>query len=134
MFEGNLFTSVYRETLSLEHPEAFFNYLNLLTNSDVLATYPSSTPEAIHEGALALAVDGGVIRDQDSLATIKLKLAMHAATPTLEAFYNYYEDNHRDSSGTKCGSWVDWYGEVICDVEDLARLVGREGIDTGSAT
>lgn len=34
--------------------------------------------------------------------------------------------------GAKCGSWVDWYGEVVCDVEQLAHLAGPETIDAES--
>ncbi|KAF8905183.1 glycosyltransferase family 24 protein [Gymnopilus junonius] len=62
-----------------------------------------------------------------------MNLAIHAATPKLEAFYNYYVDHHSQSTGTQCGSWVDWYGEVVCDVETLAQLTGKEAIDAPNA-
>ncbi|KAF9530297.1 UDP-glucose:glycoprotein glucosyltransferase-domain-containing protein [Crepidotus variabilis] len=121
------------ETVSIEYPGSFFNYVDRLTNPEVLPPTSLTTPEAIHQSALALAVDDGIIKDQDALAKIEMKLAMHAAAPRLQAFYNYYEDNYNYSSGNQCGSWVDWYGEVICDVETLAQLVGTEAIDSKDA-
>ncbi|KAF8954770.1 hypothetical protein BDZ97DRAFT_1908037 [Flammula alnicola] len=117
------------ETVSLENPDAFFTYVDLLTGPDGLASPATMTPEAIHQAALEIAIDNGIIPDPGSLVTVQMNLAMHAATPKLEAFYNYYEDSHHDSRGTECGSWVDWYGEVVCDVETLAHLAGVEAID-----
>ena len=76
-----------------------------------------------------MAIDDGIIPQPGDLAIVEMNLAMHAATPKLEAFYNYYEDTHHNSRGRECGSWVDWYGEVVCDVEGLAQLVGKEAID-----
>ena len=32
-------------------------------------------------------------------------------------------------AGTECGSWVDWYGQVVCDVETLMHLAGVETIN-----
>lgn len=55
-----------------------------------------------------------------------MNLYLHAATPKLEAFYQHYEDRHKDSTGTACGSWVDWYGQVVCDLESLVQLVERQ--------
>lgn len=75
-----------------------------------------------------MAIDDGIIRQPGDLGIVEMNLAMHAATPKLEAFYNYYEDTH-NSRGRECGSWVDWYGEVVCNVEALAQLVGTEAID-----
>ncbi|KAJ3505081.1 hypothetical protein NLJ89_g7601 [Agrocybe chaxingu] len=117
------------ETVSLENPEAFFNYLDQLTDPQLLAAAATATPEAIHQGALAIAVDYGTLQEPESLAAVQMNLAMHAATPKLEAFYNYYVDNHNESVGDQCGSWVDWYGEVVCDVERLAQLAGTEAIE-----
>ena len=34
----------------------------------------------------------------------------------------------------RCGSWVDWYGERVCDVDTLARLAGHEMIDASNQT
>ena len=58
-----------------------------------------------------------------------MHLALHSATPKIEAFYSYYT-NYVNKT-VECGSWVDWYGDVICDVETLKRLAGTETI--GSA-
>ena len=33
-----------------------------------------------------------------------------------------------------CGSWVDWYGEVICGVEKLVHLAGPETLDPAESS
>ena len=118
-----------RETISLDNPNSFFPLVDRLTNPEVLPNPHKLPPEAIHQGALGVAIDDGIIRQPGDLAIVEMNLAMHAATPKLEAFYNYYEDTHNNTRGRVCGSWVDWYGEVVCDVEGLAQLVGTEAID-----
>ncbi len=60
-----------------------------------------------------------------------MHVALHSASPKLEAFYQYYNDHHATRRGDPevCGSWVDWYGEVVCDGKTLARLVETESLD-----
>lgn len=58
----------------------------------------------------------------------------------VEAFYQYYVDNGLEETrragegyGERergCGSWVDWYGDVVCDVGSLVRLAGHDTIDS----
>ncbi|KIM46645.1 glycosyltransferase family 24 protein [Hebeloma cylindrosporum] len=117
------------ETISLDNPNSFFPLVDRLTNPEVLPNIHKLPPEAVHQGALGVAIDDGIIQQPGDLGIVEMNLAMHAATPKLEAFYNYYEDTHNSSRGRECGSWVDWYGEVVCDVEGLAHLVGTEAID-----
>ncbi|KAJ7809887.1 hypothetical protein B0H14DRAFT_1493534 [Mycena olivaceomarginata] len=63
-----------------------------------------------------------------------MNLGLHAATPKIEAFYHHYL-THTSNSAHECegGSWVDWYGEAVCDVEKLAQLAGVETIDPSSS-
>ncbi|KAF8812128.1 hypothetical protein BYT27DRAFT_7133469 [Phlegmacium glaucopus] len=117
------------ETVALVKPDAFFTYLDRLTDTEGLALRASMTPEAIHQAALQIALDNGILQETGSLSAVEMNLALHAATPKLEAFYNHYEDHHNHSRGTHCGSWVDWYGEVVCDADRLAQLAGVETID-----
>lgn len=63
-----------------------------------------------------------------------MNLALHAATPKIEAFYHHYGEHHGESRGTECGSWVEWYGEVVCDIETLVHLAGTETIDPSNPT
>ena len=116
----------FRETVALEKPDAFFTFLDLLTDTEALVSPASMTPKAIHQVALQIALDNEILGETDSLSAVEMYLALHAATPKLEAFYNHYEDHHNNSQGTQCGSWVDWYGEVVCDANRLAELAGVE--------
>ncbi|KAF7321048.1 hypothetical protein HMN09_00192100 [Mycena chlorophos] len=117
------------ETVSQENPDAFFPLLDRV--SDPAESMPSSD-EAIHQFALQLAVSGGLLSEPGSLAAVEMNLGLHAATPKIEAFYQYYETHL--STAPDCRSWVDWYGEQVCDVEKLAHLAGLETIDASNAS
>jgi UDP-glucose:glycoprotein glucosyltransferase len=108
------------ETIALDNADAFFPLVDTLANPET----PSLTPEAIYQFALTTAVDRKYLTE--SPAIVQSSLALHAATPKIEAFYQYYADHHKN---VECGSWVDWYGEVVCGVERLAHLVSIEAPD-----
>lgn len=61
-----------------------------------------------------------------------MNMGLHAATPKIEAFYQHYEDSFNTTRGEQCGSWVDWYGEVVCDLDTLVNLTGTETITTSN--
>ncbi|KAH6896286.1 UDP-glucose:glycoprotein glucosyltransferase-domain-containing protein [Coprinopsis sp. MPI-PUGE-AT-0042] len=110
-----------RETLAIESPDDFFPFIDLLSNPEIL---PSTdlAPDALHQAALK----------PGSLGNVEMHLALHSATPKIEAFYSYYANYVNKTVG--CGSWVDWYGEIVCDVENLKRLAGTETIGAGPFT
>ncbi|KAJ7813688.1 glycosyltransferase family 24 protein [Mycena olivaceomarginata] len=105
------------ETVALENPDGFFPFLDRVTDPDIFP--PSAlTPEATHQYALEVAVGGGWLGEPGAI----------------EAFYHHYL-THTNNSAHECegGSWVDWYGEAVCDVEKLAQLAGVETIDPSSS-
>ncbi|KAJ8081870.1 killer toxin resistant protein [Marasmius tenuissimus] len=116
------------ETVALESPASFFPFLDCVTDSSQLALPPNARPEAIYQSTLALAASHGFLSDTSAVAAVEMNLALHAASPKIQAFYHHYNttNNERD---VKCGSWVDWYGTVVCDVETLAQLARIETID-----
>jgi UDP-glucose:glycoprotein glucosyltransferase len=117
-FNKSLTTS--RETVSLENTNAFFPFLDLITNPDL--NLPP--PHIIHpNAALELAVSNNLLPEHGALEFVELNMGLRAATPKIEAFYQYYEDQFNSSRGELCGSWVDWYGEVVCDVDRLTQLI-----------
>lgn len=118
------------ETLALVNPDGFFQILDQLTDPKMSIFAQSAAPEALYQSAITSAVAHGIIQGAGDVAQVQMNLALHAATPKLEAFYQHYEDEHNNSQGTACGSWVDWYGEVVCDIESLVQLVGHETIDS----
>ncbi|KAG6839745.1 hypothetical protein C0991_012004, partial [Blastosporella zonata] len=117
------------ETIALESPETFFPLLDQLTDPEILPLSEKLTPEAVHQAVLEIAAKNGYLTKPGSLAAVELSLALHAATPKIEAFYNHYIDHHNNTKGTECGSWVEWYGEVVCDIEKLVNLAGVETIE-----
>ncbi|KZT07030.1 glycosyltransferase family 24 protein [Laetiporus sulphureus 93-53] len=120
------------ETISIEDPGAFFPLVDALTNPETVPK-PSSTSEALHRHALQTAIDEGYLSKPGEYASVEMNLALHVATPKIEAFYQYYTDLHakrkEEAQGEGCGSWVDWYGEIVCDADTLSRLVSVEAID-----
>ncbi|TFK19735.1 hypothetical protein FA15DRAFT_759842 [Coprinopsis marcescibilis] len=120
------------ETVGLENPDAFFPFLDLITDPEVLHSSTSLSPEAIHQASLKVAVSKGLFAKPGSLSNVELQLALHAASPKIEAFYNYYTSYVNKTLACNGGSWVDWYGEVVCDVDTLKKLAGTETIGTGA--
>ncbi|KAL9710152.1 killer toxin resistant protein [Leucoagaricus gongylophorus] len=118
------------ETVALSNPDGFFPLLDQLTDPKSYIFPQSLAPEALYQAGISSAVAAGIIQDPSDAVEVQMDLALHAATPKLEAFYQHYEDKHNSSKGTSCGSWVDWYGEVVCDIESLVHLVDYETIDS----
>ena len=127
----------FRETAALHRPSLFFPLVDILTDPSTfpkpLSTLP---PEAIHQAATDVAQSSGFFREPDSLPAFQLALALHSASPKLEAFHQYYKDRNLGNiplpSGTladECGSWVDWYGTRICTRQELAAVARREALD-----
>ena len=75
-----------------------------------------------------------LLQKPGSLAFADITLALHAATPKIEAFYQYYTDHHANKElGEGCESWVDWYGQIVCDLETLEKLVDVDTIDQATS-
>ncbi|THH06125.1 hypothetical protein EW145_g4303 [Phellinidium pouzarii] len=140
------------ESISAEEPGTFFPLLDALATSDALPPLDTLSPEAIHQATLQTAVALGFLQEPGALASVELQIALHAAAPKVQAFYQFYRyadqrggpsfssEAGREAGEEKgkkgessldpnCVSWVDWYGERVCDVETLARLAGHDTID-----
>ncbi|KAL5522625.1 hypothetical protein ACEPAG_8642 [Sanghuangporus baumii] len=125
------------EAVSTEEPQAFFPLLDALVNSESLPTLDKLSPEAIHQATLQTASLLGFIQEPGAYESAELQIALHAAAPKVQAFYEFYKDQQRigeDDMEAGCGSWIDWYGERVCDADTLARLAGHETIDASSQT
>ncbi|KAI0063832.1 hypothetical protein BV25DRAFT_1801498 [Artomyces pyxidatus] len=122
------------ETIFIEEPEAFFPLLDVLTDPQTLPSREPLTPEAQQQLALEAAVSAGFLSKPGAVETVQMHLGLHSATPKLEAFYQSFRYNSNSKAASRdqesCGSWVEWYGEVVCDVERLAQLAGSDTLDT----
>ncbi|KAJ3833052.1 UDP-glucose:glycoprotein glucosyltransferase-domain-containing protein [Lentinula raphanica] len=119
------------ESVALDNPAAFFPLLDRVTDPEVVTITPDETPEAVYSSSLQVATDMGLFSEPGSLAFIEMNLALHAATPKIQAFYHHYTESVGATAYHEgCGSWVDWYGTVVCDVESLAQLAGLDTIDS----
>lgn len=109
----------------------FFPAFDALTNphpSDSDSEDSSSTtPQAMYASAMRRLTLAGVFAERGSRFSFDASLALHAATPAVEAFYQYF--TAQAVVGQEgCTSWVEWDGsERTCDVEVLKRLVSDAG-------
>ncbi|KAI0715904.1 glycosyltransferase family 24 protein [Cerioporus squamosus] len=117
------------EAVAIEEPRAFFPLLDVVTNPETPPASSSSRDTHQHVFDTALALD--YLAQPGAYVAAEMHVALHSASPKLEAFYQYYNDHHasRREDSEACGSWVDWYGEVVCDRKTLARLVETESLD-----
>jgi len=123
-----------RESISIENEHAFFPLLDSLTDPNTPPSVHTLSSEATHGLAVETASRLGLLQKTGSLAFADINLALHAATPKIEAFYQYYTDHHGNKElGEGCESWVDWYGQVICDLETLEKLADVDTIDEASS-
>ncbi|KAJ3987860.1 glycosyltransferase family 24 protein [Lentinula detonsa] len=119
------------ESVALEDSKTFFPFLDRVTDPEVVTITPDEAPEAVYSSSLEVAKNMGLFSEPGALAFVESSLALHAATPKIEAFYYHYTEVVGASARHKeCGSWVDWYGTVVCDVESLAQVAGLDTIDS----
>jgi UDP-glucose:glycoprotein glucosyltransferase len=127
-------TPIYSETISIEEPDAFFPILDILTNPDTFPGKEELSQEALEQRALQTALSAGYLSKPGSLEAVRAQLGLHSATPKIVAFYQHYSDKagpqNVSEETEKCGSWVDWYGRTICDVNEFIHLTGTEALDS----
>lgn len=124
----------FRESISIENEHAFFPLLDALTDPDTPPSVHTLTAEAIHGLAVETTSKLGLLPKTGSVAFADINLALHAATPKVEAFYQYYADHHSDKELEEgCESWVDWYGQAVCDLRTLENLADVDTIDEATS-
>ncbi|KAG8216803.1 glycosyltransferase family 24 protein [Butyriboletus roseoflavus] len=91
-----------------------------------------STPLQAHSAVFTAASNH---MHQAALSSARVRLALHAVTPRLAASAEYYDrhianlaDSHQLHS-PECASWVDWYGQIVCDAETLLQLFNTQNND-----
>lgn len=124
----------YREAFHAEEPDSFFPFLDAFTNPERFLPAELSTDSEVYKFVVDAAIAEGYMSEPGELASLDLSLALHAALPKLEAAYRFYADAYPDHVQCNGNSWVDWYGEAVCDVSTLRRLVQEELIDAPSAS
>ncbi|KAH7098875.1 UDP-glucose:glycoprotein glucosyltransferase-domain-containing protein [Auriculariales sp. MPI-PUGE-AT-0066] len=119
------------ESAALERPEDYFNILDLLTSNEALATSTQLSDQAIYSSSLELLASHGLLDAPGTRESLELALALHATTPKIEAFYQFFADAHATMvAQPDCESFVDWYGEHICDAASLRRRIDVDTLDS----
>ena len=92
----------------------------------------SLTARQIHDGAITRLTLAGFFAEPGARHSFDMALSLHAATPLIEAFYQYYTDiNSGDvaQEKLKCDSWVELKRERICDSHTLDERLSRLSSD-----
>ena len=87
------------------------------------------TPQLAHDAVFTAAANH---MHSAALNSARVRLALHALTARLAASAEYYDRHiarlaHSDRlHSPECASWVDWYGQVVCDAETLIQLANSQ--------
>ncbi|KAF8438182.1 UDP-glucose:Glycoprotein glucosyltransferase-domain-containing protein [Boletus edulis BED1] len=118
------------ESVAAEDPSVLFPLLSVFS-----LTERPPTPQLAHNAVFTIAADH---MDWAALNSARVRLALHALTARLAASADYYDRhiaNLADSDklhSPECSSWVDWYGQIVCDAELLLQLANSK--DDGFVT
>ncbi|KAF8342557.1 UDP-glucose:glycoprotein glucosyltransferase-domain-containing protein [Cantharellus anzutake] len=114
------------ETVALENSADFFPAFDLLTspNSGIISTSSSSkrSQKETYDLAIEALQVNAFFAEPNSKASVELSLSLHAAAPKLEAFYEFYKEKFcAGADPTPQGSWVDWHGERLGNLDALKQ-------------
>jgi UDP-glucose:glycoprotein glucosyltransferase len=122
----------------MEEPDAFFPLLDALTDPDAFPGKEEVSHEAQQQRALHTALSVGYLSTPGALEIVRAHLGLHSATPKIVAFYQHYLEKYEvrpaSNETERCGSWVEWYGGVICEVDELIRVAGSETLDPAKSS
>ena len=121
----------YRETIAIRDPQSFFHLLDSFTVPETPPLSQYKNAQNAYQKFIAYAQSLNYLSEPGELASFEMTLALHSSVPRIEAAYEYFLGHHA-SRNSECGSWVDWYGQVVCDVETLQRLADIETIEVSA--
>ncbi|QRW18757.1 glycosyltransferase family 24 protein [Rhizoctonia solani] len=122
------------ETTAAEHPGRYFEILDALIDrsSDGLLgpiTEPVHKPKYVYSTALAHLITRGFLTEPNALSAFEKNMALHSATPKIQAFYQLFGD---PSKAPECQSWIEWSGKQACTSEEADALLA--GASNGGHT
>ena len=120
----------------MEFPTSFFPLLNAFSEEKFAQQLENAGAKRIRDATIQIALERGILKDSTDVASIDSTLALHAATPAVQAFYSFYDERHGDKDGVCPGNgkeargqaWVDWYGRVVCTAQELRELMDEEAL------
>ncbi|CAE7169569.1 unnamed protein product [Rhizoctonia solani] len=115
------------ETAAAEHPGHYFEILDALTDRSSTGflgpiTEPVHKPHYVYNTALALLQARGFLVEPNALSAFEKNMALHSATPKIQAFYQLFGDLLRAPG---CESWIEWSGKQACTPEEADKLLAE---------
>ncbi|KAF8707514.1 UDP-glucose:Glycoprotein Glucosyltransferase, partial [Rhizoctonia solani] len=122
------------ETAAAEHPGRYFEILDALIDrsSDGFLgpiTEPVHKPKYVYSTALAHLITRGFLTEPNALSAFEKNMALHSATPKIQALYQLFGD---PSKAPECQSWIEWSGKQACTSEEADALLA--GASNGGHT
>lgn len=108
--------------------------LNIFSDGKFVQELEDASAKRIRDATIQIALEKGILKDYTDVASVDSTLALHAATPAVQAFYSFYEEKHGDKGGVcpdngkkaRGQAWVDWYGRVACTAQDLQEFIDEK--------
>ncbi|KAJ1311851.1 hypothetical protein OPQ81_010312 [Rhizoctonia solani] len=115
------------ETAAAEYPGRYFEILDTLTDPSSAGllgpiTEPVHKPQYVYNTALALLQARGFLTEPNTLSAFEKNMALHSATPKIQAFYQLFGD---PSKAPNCESWIEWSGKQACTPEEADSLLAE---------
>jgi UDP-glucose:glycoprotein glucosyltransferase len=116
-----------RESAANEDPSIYFPLLSSLS-----VLFPSLAQQNVQqqlESIIDLIQQTPTLSQSHpkwDLSSFQASIAMHATTPKIQAYYQYYDTviNRTEAGSTTgqvCESWVEWRGKGFCDFAELRQ-------------
>lgn len=144
-WEANPLLLEILEATATEEPTAFWPFLDAIARSeDHRATFSSGSASEVYHAAKALLDQEHLLRDTGKRANWEMALALHTEAPKVAAFSQVYRTagaeqrwleslKERGLQREDCRSWVDWSGQVICDLPTLEHAIESTAAATSSS-
>lgn len=114
----------FSETAAAEHLGQYFDIVDALADRSSAGllgpiTDPLHKPQYIYNTALPLLQARGFLTEPNALSTFEKSLALHLATPKIQAFYQIVGS----ARPSHCDSWIEWAGKQACTTEDADNIL-----------
>lgn len=120
------------EAVHTEDAAAFHPFLiELTTNGAYHTALADGSAKDVYEAAQRTLDSLGLLKDEGARQNWQMSLALHSESAKVAAVFQLAETSgseerwasrvglEGDEMRSKCGSWVDWYGDVVCTAEEL---------------
>lgn len=136
----------HSEAANSEDPSSLFPLVTHLTSPwgldsskkspNTSLSFSLASDSKLHSSARRVLAEQELLQSRGAKDAWEIALAMHAESPKITAFWNMYKTmgleekwnaQVAESQRHSCGSWIDWYGQVLCNEEQVEKALEGAG-------